>query len=329
MRVAVIQGGPSAEAEVSRRSAAGVAAALGRAGHGVERLELGPSLARALGDGGFDAAFPATHGALGEDGALQGMLEILGVPYVGSGVLASATAMHKPSAKRAFGQAGLPLAADATVLHGEPLGEAARRVRGRLGRGVVVKPASQGSAIGVALVAEDEPDASLERALADALRYDDVVLCERFVRGREVTCGVLEAPALGGLRAFPPTEIFSKAASWYDFASRYAQGGSAHRCPADLGAELSARVQQIACAAHRAIGCRDLSRVDFVVGDGDDPSAVTLLEVNTLPGMTATSLFPEAAAAAGIAFDVLCDALVRGAQERARSVARPDPVPIP
>ncbi len=329
MRVAVIQGGPSAEAEVSRSSAKGVSSALRNAGHEVQVVELTRGLAASLLDGAFDVAFPVTHGRLGEDGALQGLLEILGMPYVGSSVLAAALAMDKTAAKTAFRAAGLPLAADVVVHANDDLEASVDRVRRTLGEGVVVKPASQGSAIGITRVDHALEGAALRDAIAGALAFGDTVLCERFVRGREVTCAVVDVPSLDGLRACPPTEIFSKAAEWYDFASRYASGGSVHQCPARLPDHVTRAVQDAAGRAHRALGCRDLSRVDFVVGDGDDPDAVTVLEVNVLPGMTATSLYPEAAAAAGIPFDRLCDALVRNALDRASRDKTVAAIPLP
>jgi D-alanine-D-alanine ligase len=323
MKVAVIQGGASAEAEVSRRSAAGVAAALKKAGHAPECLELGALLASSLVQRQFEVVFPATHGRFGEDGCLQGLLEIVGVPYVGSGVLASALGMSKIAAKRMFAAADLPLAPQYVVNAGCDLDRTARELREQLGPAVVIKPSSQGSAIGVTRVAGEAGQDVLVKALQDTLAYDDVVLCEKFAPGREITCGIVDL-APEGLRALPVTEIFSKAADWYDFASRYAAGGSVHQCPASLPAEVAARVQQYACAAHAALGCRDLSRVDFVVGD-----TITLLEVNTIPGMTATSLYPEAAAAAGIPFDQLCDRLVRQAAQRAQGKRELAAVPIP
>ena len=311
MKVAVIAGGPSSEAAVSRASASGVAAALANAGHAAEILELEPRLPQSLERERWDVVFPITHGPVGEDGCLQGLLEVLDLPYVGSGVLASALAASKPHAKVMFRAAGLPLADEALVQRGENLAEAARSVRERLGPAVVVKPGASGSAIGVSRIGADDADARMVEALEQALGLDPVALIERFVAGHEVTCGVLEEQAL------PPTLILAKAADWYDFASRYAAGGSEHRCPAPFSRELTERIQKHAVAAHRALGARDLSRVDFVVSDDD----VTLLEVNTLPGMTATSLFPEAAGVAGIPFAELCDRLVRRAAARPRRQA--------
>lgn len=324
--VAVIAGGPSTEANVSRASARAVRAALEEAGHAAHLLELESELCSKLAAGGYDVVFPVTHGPVGEDGCLQGLLEVLGLPYVGPAVLASALAASKPHAKVFFRRAGLPLADDVVVRRGESLEDAAVRARAALGRAVVVKPASGGSAIGATRIGADDEDSALVRALEEALGLDELALVERFHPGLEVTCGVLEDEQ--GPRALPPTLIHSRAADWYDFVSRYAPGGSSHECPAPLSEPVTRRVQEVAVTAFSALGCRDLSRVDFVVGDRSDPGSVTLLEVNTLPGMTSTSLFPEAAAAAGLAFPALCDGLARRAHARPRR-RRPVALPMP
>ena len=313
LHIAVIQGGSSAEASVSRVSAQGVATALSASGHHVQTLELDTSLPSKLLAERFDVVFPVAHGSFGEDGCLQGLLEILGLPYVGSDVLASAIAANKSTAKRLFALAGLPVAEDTLVHRGEDLAQAAARVRSSLGKAVAVKPCAQGSAIGVSLVRANAPDADLVRALEDALALDPVALCERLVEGRELTCGVLDSPSFGPPRALPPTEIRAKAGDFYDFQSKYAQGGSDHLCPAPIDAALEARVQSIAVAAHRALGCRDLSRADLLVGND---GTVVILEVNTLPGMTPLSLYPEAAKVAGISMESLVDGLARGAHQR-------------
>jgi D-alanine-D-alanine ligase len=327
LSVAVVAGGPSAEAEVSRTSAAAVAAALERRGHRVSRRELDAELAEHLRKAAIDVVFPVTHGPLGEDGCLQGLLEVLGLPYVGSGVLASALCMSKPHAKAFFANAGLPLARGETVRRSGDALRLARLVREDLGPAVVVKPASGGSAIGVGRIGARASDEELAAALELAFTVDELVLVECFKPGREVTCGVLEDDQ-GVPEALPPTLILPRAADWYDFRSRYAEAGSDHVCPAPFDAALTDRIQEVAEDAHRALGARDLSRVDFVVGEGDPEEAVTLLEVNTLPGMTATSLFPEAAAAAGIDFEALCDRLVRRALARPRREA-PAALPMP
>ncbi len=321
MKVAVVQGGPSSEAQVSRASAAAVHGALREAGHAPTLIELDTGLPAAL--TGHDVVFPLVHGALGEDGCLQGLCELLGLPYVGSGVLASALAMDKVAAKVAFRGAGLPVAREHVVRRGDP--DAAPAVRAALGTSVAVKPGAAGSAIGVRLVRASDPSEALDEAIRAALEFDDVVLCEELVVGREVTCGVADAPTLfGGLRALPPTEIRARRADFYDFSSKYAPGGSEHVCPAELPDGCAERVQLLAVAAHRALGCRDLSRVDFVVGD--TPDQIVLLEVNTLPGMTSTSLYPEAMSRLGVSFSAMCDALARAAAARGGPRRR---VPIP
>ncbi len=314
LAVAVIQGGPSTEAEVSRASAASVAKALADAGHAVVRHELDAYLAESLRTGAFDVAFPVTHGAVGEDGALQGLFEVLDLPYVGSNVLACALAMDKRLARRVFAFEGLPVAKGIAARRGEgSAAEWASRARVEIGARLVVKPASSGSAIGVSRLEADATDEEVARAIDATWAMDAVAIVEHFAKGREVTCGVLdlEAPT-----ALPPTEILSPNDAFYTYEARYAPGRSQHVCPAVLPPGVSERVQSIAVAAHRALGCRDLSRADFVVGDDGDDAAVILLEVNALPGFTATSLFPEAAGIAGFPMAKLCDALARHAHAR-------------
>jgi D-alanine-D-alanine ligase len=265
------------------------------------------------------------HGAVGEDGALQGLLEVLDLPYVGSGVLASALAMHKRVARVLFEREGLPVARGFSVARGNARA-AAERARREVGTRVVVKPSSHGSAIGVARLEAEASTDDVARALEAAWAMDDFAVVEHFARGREVTCGVLELE--GQPTALPPTEILSPSDPFYTYEARYSPGRSVHICPAPLAPADLARVQEVAVLAHVALGCRDLSRVDFIVGDGDDASTLTLLEVNTLPGMTATSLYPEAAAVHGLPMPRWCDALVvrahaRGPTKRHRAVPLP------
>lgn len=336
LRVAVIQGGPSSEAEVSRVSSAAVAAALAKCGHDVTRLECDRTLPARLLEVPFEVVFPVVHGAVGEDGALQGLLELLSLPYVGAGVLGSALANDKVQAKVAFRAAGLPVAEERVLVRGSaPIDVLSAQVVEAIGKSVVVKPATQGSSIGVTLLPSlsGAADRALHEAIAKAFVLDEKVLIERYVHGKEITCGVLDlgepVEPLGASSetAFPlpPTEIVSKAAHWYDFRSRYGRGGSEHLCPAPLPEATARRVQQIALGAHLALGIRDLSRADFVVTDDGE---IVLLEVNTMPGMTATSLFPEAAGVFGLPFEKLCDRLVHAA--KARGACRRNPaVPFP
>ncbi|MBX3222056.1 MAG: D-alanine--D-alanine ligase [Labilithrix sp.] len=323
LSVAVVMGGPASEAEVSRASAASVARALDEAGHRVVRLELDAYLADSLRTGGFEVVFPVAHGAVGEDGSLQGLLEVLELPYVGSGVLASALAMDKRTAKVLFAEAGLPIARSIAARRGaSSAAEQAERALAELGDALVVKPCANGSAIGVARFASGAPPAQVAAAIDAAWAVDEVALVEVFAPGREVTCGVLDLREPAWL---PPTEIRSPNDAFYTYQARYAPGRSEHLCPAPLGEALTRRVQEIAVAAHRALGCRDLSRVDFVVPDAGEP---TLLEVNTMPGFTDTSLYPEAAATAGVSMPELCSGLVRAAAARG-ATRRNAPLPLP
>jgi len=297
---------------------------LEQAGHRTARVELDPYLADSLRTGGYDVVFPVVHGAVGEDGCLQGLLEIVELPYVGSRTLGSALAMDKPVARRLFQAAGLPVANGVTVRRGEANDAAAARVLSTLGARLVVKPGANGSAIGVARLREATPEL-LATALEGVFQVDETALVEQFAVGQEVTCGVLAVPAPVAL---PPTLIHAPSDAFYTYEARYAAGRSTHECPAPLPAAVFARVQSVAVQAFTALSCRDLGRADFIVGDIDDPEKVTLLEVNTMPGFTATSLFPEAALAAGITFPDLVHQLVTQAHARglpSRNVPRPLP----
>ena len=306
--VAVLQGGASREAAISRVSAAGVAQALRSAGHRVDLLELDRGAAVELERSRPDVVFPALHGPPGEDGTVQGLLDLLELAYVGSGVRGSALAMDKAVAKSVFRRAGLPVAADLLISRRMPVPEAAGEIRAAFGDRVVIKPVSLGSAIGVARL----PDVGeLERAVSEAQAFGDL-LVEPFITGREITVGVLdlqgEAPA-----AFPVIEIRTAAGEWYDAVNRYKVGGSEHLIPAPLPEAVTLDLQRIAVAAHEALGLADLSRADFLVDDND---AIALLEVNAMPGMTPTSLYPDGARARGLEFPALLDALIESAIRR-------------
>lgn len=313
LKVAVVWGGPSEEAAVSRVSAQAVVEALEEARHEVERYELGPRLASSLDAARPQVVFPVTHGRLGEDGCLQGLLEVLGLPYVGSGVLASSLAASKPAAKQAFRGRGLPVAEDRAFSRGSASTEELEQARRIVGPAVVVKPAAGGSAIGVTRVQATATLGEYLAAIEAAFEVDELVVVERWLRGEDLTCGVLELTP-GEPRPLPPTLIEPLACDWYDFKSKYGTGGSRHSCPAPLKPALLAEVQRCAVEAHRAVGARDLSRIDFIVDRASD--SLSLLEVNTLPGMTAVSLYPEAAAMGGVPFRELCDLLARNAAAR-------------
>lgn len=288
-------------------SAKGVADALRTQYSRVQTFELDASIREALTKASIDVAFPVLHGPPGEDGTFQGFLEILGIPYVGSGVLASACAMDKVVAKQIFRAYGLPVARDLIVHRAEGQGKAATRILDTLTQAVVVKPSCQGSAVGITFA---EGKKQLQAALEKAFTYDERVLVEERVTGREITVAILERD---GMEALPVIEIRTPAGSWYDYEHRYTPGLSEHIIPAPLPKEQYARTQEVAKAAFQSLGCRDLARVDFVVPDRGEP---VVLEVNTIPGMTPTSLYPDAARAAGISFEALVAHLVERAWAR-------------
>jgi len=308
LNIAIVSGGKSAEAEVSRVSARGVLEALKENYRSVTNLDLGPDLAHALADLKPDVVFPVLHGPPGEDGTLQGFLEILGLPYVGSDVHASSSAMNKILAKLIFGAAGLPLVRQVVVSRDQGTVRSVDTIAANLGNYVVVKPSTQGSALGVTLVSNAN---QLHEALETAFALDEHVLIEQRIDGKEITVGVLDTNE--GVKAFPVIEIVTPPESWYDYQHRYTAGLSEHVMPAELPAAQTARLQEIAVAAHVSLGCRDLSRADFVVPSGDEEF---LLEVNTLPGMTPTSLYPDGARGFGFSFAALVSHLVERAAKR-------------
>ena len=265
-RVALLSGGTSGEREISLASGKGALAALQEAGFPVQCFD--PAKKEdliALIEGNFDVAFLCLHGRKGEDGVIQGFLETIGLPYIGPGVWSSATAINKARSKEFY-------------------------------RHVVVKPATEGSSIGISIVDTRE---ALEEAISEAFEHDSEIVVEKFVQGREFTVAVIgnDRP-----RALPIIEIIAQKGEFYDFESKYAAGGSRHICPAELSEEDAETIKKEAVAAHKALSCEGVSRTDFILDDEGKPWA---LETNTIPGMTETSLLPDAAAAAGIPFPQL------------------------
>ena len=317
MKVAVLQGGPSAEADVSRSSAKEVAAALAAAGHDSRCVELDGELTDTLKAFKPDVVFPALHGPPGEDGTVQGLLEMLSLPYVGSGVEASALAMNKAHSKLVFAEHGLPLAGGLRVPASEDADVAAERVLSTLGHRIVVKPLSEGSALGVSLLPNGGDVAD---AIRRSQRYGDLLI-EVFTQGREITCGVLDLEGQAAV-THPVIEITTAGDQWYDFHNRYAVGASEHLIPAPLPEPVLTEISRVSLRAHQALGLRDLSRADFIVDDLDN---ITLLEVNTLPGMTPTSLYPDGARSLGYDFPALLDELVRSAARRGPAYALSQP----
>ncbi|MFN0183992.1 MAG: D-alanine--D-alanine ligase [Aquabacterium sp.] len=305
-RVAVLTGGRSAERAVSLMSGAGVLQALRARGvdaHAFDPAERDLSALRAE---GFSRCFIALHGRHGEDGTVQGALELLGLPYTGSGVLASALAMDKTMTKRVWLAAGLSTPRWVRLGEGETTRERIRRVPDELGLPLIVKPPREGSSIGVSKVAGYS---DMAEAVRLATRYDPDVLCEAFIEGPEVTCPVIgEGDAA---RALPVVRIVAPEGN-YDFQNKYYTDVVEYRIPSGLGDAAELEIQQLTLAAYRALGCRGWGRADLMVRASDGKPF--LLEMNTSPGMTSHSLVPKSAAAAGMAYEDLCLQLLAAAR---------------
>jgi D-alanine-D-alanine ligase len=290
--VAVLMGGWSAEREISLRSGKACSEALSRLGYRITRIDVGRDIATVLATVKPDVALNLLHGRPGEDGTLQGILEVLAIPYTHSGVMASAVAMQKEVAKTLFRAAGIPV----------PEGVVASRLDAAkdhiLERPYVIKPLAEGSSVGVFIVTTEHTYPPQELNRSD-WEYGERVLVERYIPGKELTCAVMGEEALGVI------EIIS-ATPFYDYEAKYAPGGSKHLLPANLSSFVYQEVRRLALAAHGALGCRGVSRADFRYDDRlGGVGGLVCLEVNTQPGMTQTSLVPELAAHAGITFDEL------------------------
>lgn len=299
--VAVLMGGLSAERSVSLSSGAACALALEGEGFKVTRVDAGHDLAETLAWLKPDVVFNALHGRFGEDGIVQGILEMMRIPYTHSGVLASALAMRKDRAKDVLKAAGVPVVEGITMSRFEAAKAHPMKPP------YVIKPVSEGSSVGVIIVREDRSHPPQELSRPD-WPHGDIVLVERFIPGRELTCGVMDGKALGVI------DIRPAAATFYDFEAKYAKGGSIHVLPAEILPNIYHLVQNIALIAHQALGCRGVSRADFRYDDTQGGTGeVICLEVNTQPGMTETSLVPEMAAHAGIGFGELVKWMVMDA----------------
>lgn len=341
LRVAVLMGGRSGEHDVSLASGEAVVRSLsvdrfealpvlidregrwhlleaqavreaGSAPVAGEGLDL-PEGLRGLLDRRPDVAFIAMHGPEGEDGRLQSLLELVGLPFVGSDADASSLAMNKPVAKAVYRAAGLPVAEDRLLGRAEWLGDpeaVVRGVREVFSPPYVLKTPRLGSSVGLDIL----PDpGALPETLGRLFALDDRVLVEAFVRGRELTCGVLEGSAFGGLRALPVLEIIPVESDFFDFHAKYTPGAVREVCPAPLPEAVWERIQALGLAAHQALGCRGVSRTDFIWSE--PTGSIVILETNTIPGLTETSLLPQQAAAAGISFPDLVAGLLLGAME--------------
>jgi len=315
LRVAVLMGGPSGEREVSLASGREVVRALaGNPNFEVLPIEVGQDgrwIAQ-ISKSQIDVAFIAMHGRGGEDGTIQGLLELLGIPYTGSGVLASALGMDKVRSLSLFRDAGLKVPKYQVIN---------TKLRGNLGTmlhsmelPVVTKPNYHGSSLGVEICHNQK---ELRKGFKEAQRYDKDVIVQQFIKGRELTCAVLgnEKP-----KALPVVEIVPRKGDFYDYASKYEEGGSDHIVPAKIPAKVAKQIQQWAVKSHQIVGCAGFSRVDFIWGHPSPKASggehLYVLEINTIPGLTPTSLFPDAAKAGGYEFSELIEKLIHLALER-------------
>jgi D-alanine-D-alanine ligase len=314
-RVAVLKGGSSLERQVSLKSGGRVEDALERLGHEVVPVDVGADLISRLREAAPDVAFVAMHGRDGEDGTVQELLEILGIPYTGSGVLACSRTIDKVVTKLLLEEVGLPTppfySFNETAFERLGAGQTLPAIEERLAFPIVVKPARGGSALGIkfASAAADVPG-----ALVNAFSYDDRVLLERYVAGRDLAVSIVDGEALPVVEAVPVEEDF------YDFEARYEIGRTQFVCPADLPGEVTARAQEIALAAYRLLGMYGFGRVDLML---EEPSGeLYVLEANAIPGLTETSLLPQAADAGGLGFDTVVARVLELALERHAAPAR-------
>jgi D-alanine-D-alanine ligase len=322
-RVAVLKGGRSLERQVSLRSGARVQDSLEHLGHEVVGVDVGPDLVQRLTDAPPQVAFVALHGRDGEDGTVQELLEVLGIPYTGSGVSACIRAADKALAKHAMLDAGVPTpdfyAFNDTAFEGLGAAQALPAIEERLAFPIVVKPARQGSALGIKFA---RTPADVPAALVAAFSYDRKVLLERYVHGRELAVSILEEPASGDgagqtphsdvpaveAVALPIVEAVPEEEYFYDFEARYEIGRTRFVCPAQLDESVAGQAAEIALATYRLLGCAGFARVDLML-DRED-GHLFVLELNPIPGLTETSLLPQAAEAAGISFDQLVERIL-------------------
>jgi D-alanine-D-alanine ligase len=295
-KVGVLMGGLSSEREVSLSSGNAILQALKEKGHHAVGIDVGRDAGEQVRKAGIEIAFNGLHGKFGEDGAIQGLLEIAGIPYTGSAILASAMGMNKVISKMVFRERGLLVGPYMVVNadHREQLNEASSV----LGFPVVVKPCAEGSSVGVSLVYRLE---ELRPAAELAFTYDREILIEKFISGKEAQVGILGERALGAIEIVPKD-------TFYSYKAKYEKGMSDHFFPARIPDDVYRRTLEAGLAAHKALGCRGYSRVDFIIGEGGAPY---ILEVNTLPGMTATSLLPEIARGVGLSFPDLVEEILR------------------
>lgn len=302
--VAVVMGGPSAEREVSLNTGAAIANALREYGYtNVVEIDLDPrNFGKQLAESKAEVVFNAVHGLYGEDGRLQTLLEIREMPYTGSGMIASVSCMDKVITKRMLRDAGI--STPACLIINKKESGIKEKIMQRFSLPVVIKPASQGSSIGVEIVKEEN---QLDEALANAFKYSRDILVEEFISGKELTVSMMQKD--GEVVALPVIHIAPHSGT-YDYHSKYTKGATEYICPADLDEETTKKVQEISKQAYEVLGCSGVARADVML---DEEGNGYVLEINTVPGMTATSLVPKAAAAAGISFPELCNIILQSA----------------
>lgn len=302
--VAVVMGGPSAEREVSLNTGAAIANALREYGYtNVVEIDLDPrNFGKQLAETKAEVVFNAVHGLYGEDGRLQTLLEIREMPYTGSGMIASVSCMDKVITKRMLRDAGI--STPACLIVNKKESGIKEKIMQRFSLPVVIKPASQGSSIGVEIVKEEN---QLDEALANAFKYSRDILVEEFIGGKELTVSMMQKD--GEVVALPVIHI-APHSGMYDYHSKYTKGATEYICPADLDEETTKKVQEISKQAYEVLGCSGVARADVML---DEEGNGYVLEINTVPGMTATSLVPKAAAAAGISFPELCNIILQSA----------------
>ncbi|RDW19092.1 D-alanine--D-alanine ligase [Oceanobacillus arenosus] len=303
MKIAVLYGGISGEREVSLASGKGILQALKQKGHDVVGIDFNPEKLDEIINLQVDLVFIGLHGKYGEDGRIQGLLDMLKIPYVGSGVLASALAMDKAKAKKIFEMNHIPVANSNVyrLTKKQEIKAVVEEIKNTFNLPFVIKPNREGSTLGLSIIQNKD---EIEKAVNNAIESDDTVLVEEFIKGKELTVPVLGE--IGHEEALPIIEIIPKNA-FYDYESKYAPGGSEHIVPAQMDDHLKRQIQEYAVLAHQSLGCETYSRVDFILSENNLP---IILEVNTLPGMTPTSLFPDAAKAVDISYEDMIETFV-------------------
>jgi D-alanine-D-alanine ligase len=308
-KIGVLMGGQSSEREVSLKTGEAVYRSLVRSGYDAVAIDVSTNLSNVLAEQAIEIAFLALHGPGGEDGAIQGFLETLGIPYTGSGVRASAIGMHKVVTKTALEAQGIPVPRGTVVWRGTAPTLNRILTSCKLKLPIVVKPASQGSTIGVTIVRKPS---QWKEALRVAHRYDEEAMVEAFIPGHEVTLSLL-GNANGTVTGLPAVEIVAPD-GFYDFSAKYEKGRTQYLCPAPLSAAVSREIKALAIRTYQALGCNGAARVDFRITPKGKPY---VLEINTVPGMTETSLLPMAAGKAGLSYDALTERILQSALRRA------------